>query len=160
MDRRLNAALMDAAVENRELLAKILGKYGEITVHHDDKIATKAKSISDRLFRNAIQTILSSREQDLIKRINGIIDTVISYDNISGDRRQEENNFNSVTRSRSSNTQKIVQKRRSIKRETSHVLDPSVTVESLMIRAALGGIVNRQRVKQTDRDSRNRHGYV
>ena len=90
LDRITSAALLDAAVKSPEVLAQVIDKYGEIQVRHDDKIAIEAKNIRDKVYREAAQTILNSRSQELASRIDEIIDRVMGLNSVHGGRQYEE----------------------------------------------------------------------
>ena len=97
LDRIANAALLDAAVKNPEVLAQLINKYGEIQGPHDDKIATLAENIRGKVYREAAQTILNNRRQELVSHVGGIIDMVMSLNSVPGRRQHEERSFEGVT---------------------------------------------------------------
>jgi len=126
LERIINVALLDAAVKNTEVLAKVIDKYGAIQLHHHDMIATEAENIRDRVNGEVVQTILNSRRQELISHVNGIIDRVMGLNSVPDVRRHEERTLEGVTSNGRSSTTNIVHQRRAIRRSAKHGLNPSV----------------------------------
>jgi len=77
LDRIASTALLDASVKNPKVLARVINKYGEIQVSHEDKIETEIENVSNEIYRKAAQTIINSRRQELDSLIAKIIDRVI-----------------------------------------------------------------------------------
>ena len=147
--RITNAALLDAAVKNPEVLAQVIDKYGEIQIRRDDKIATLHKNIRDTVYAKAVQTILNSRKQKLTNRVNGIIDRLIGLNSVPSGRRHEEGSFEGVTPGGHESAPNTVRQRTSVEQSIKDSLDPSVLNSNPATLAALNEIVNQQRNKQT-----------
>jgi hypothetical protein len=119
LDRIVDTTLLDAAVKNPDVLAQVINKYGEIRLRHTDMEPIEAKDIEDKVFRESVQIMLSSRRQELVSRLNGIIDRVMGLNN-----------------------------RINRQQNTKHGSDPVVPIRGLMMLNALNDIANRQRGKQ------------
>ena len=147
LDILANAALLDAAVKDSEVLTQIVNKYGEIRVRPDDKIATEAENIRVKVHKEAAQTILSNRRQELVSRIDRVIDRVMGLNSVPGEFRYEEKPFKAVTPGGGNSTPNIVRQRRGMQRSIKHGLNPSVLIRGLAMLAVLEGIINQQRSK-------------
>ena len=85
LERLTNAALLNAVLGDPEMLATVLDKYGKIETYHDDtETEAKINGIRARIYREAVQTIMNSRGQELASRIDGIIDQVMGIGDRSG----------------------------------------------------------------------------
>jgi len=148
LDRITSAALLDAAVKNPEVLAQVIDKYGEIQVRHDDKLATEAENIRAKVYREAAQTILNSRRQELVSHVGGIIDRVMGLNSVPGGHRYEERSFEGVNPGGHNSTPNIVRQRRGMQRSLETGSNSSVLIRGLAMLAVLDEIVNQQRKKQ------------
>jgi len=149
LDRIANAALLDAAVKNLEVLAQIINKYGKIQILHDDTIVTEAENIRVKLYKEAAQTILNNRRQELVSHVGEIIDRVMGLNNVPDGLQHEERSFEGVTPGEHNSTKDTVHQRRSMQRSLKSGSDSSELIKGLAILAALEEIVNQQRTKQT-----------
>jgi len=152
LDRIANASLLDAGVKNPEVVAQIVNKYGKIQVPHDDKIATPAEKIRVKIYKEAAQTILNSRRQDLVSHVGEIIDRVMGLNSVPGRHQQEERPFEGATSVGQNRTSNIARRRYGMQRSRKTSSNPSVLIRGLAMLAVLEGIINQQRKKQT-RDS-------
>ena len=85
LDRLANVTLLNAAVENPETLFTIINKFGQLELYQDDEIETKIHDLRKKIYKEAAETILISRQQELIQYIDGVIDLIID----TGDRRKK-----------------------------------------------------------------------
>ena len=86
LERLAEAALLDAVLKNDQTLAEVINMFAKIQVHHEDKLDPQFKRIRDKLFREAVDTIISSQRQELERRIDGIVDRLIG----TGERSREQ----------------------------------------------------------------------
>ena len=152
LDRITNAALLDAAVKNPEVLAQVVNKYGKIRVPHDDHIENLAEKIRVKIHKEAAQTILSSRRQELVSHIGKLMDMVMGLNSVPGSGQQEEGPFEGTTSVGQNRTSNIARWRYGMQRSRETSSNPSVLTRGLAMLAVLEGILNQQRKKQT-RDS-------
>ena len=150
LDRITSAALLDAAVKDPEVLAQIIDKYGEIQVRHDDMIATEAENIRVKVYREAAQTILNSRRQELTSRVNGIIDRVMGLNTLPGGRQHEERSFEGATPGEQNGTPDMARRRHGRQSSLETNSNPSVLIGGLAMLALLNKIVHQQRKEQTE----------
>jgi hypothetical protein len=144
LDRMINAAMLDGAVNDREFLATIVNKYGKIQVPPDGMIPAEAKTIRDKARAESAQTILSSRREELISRLNGIIDRVMGLDSYPVEHRHPETPFEGGTHDKHSDKHKAVNTQRNIERG----VNPSVPIRNLTIHALLDKLGEHHRNKQ------------
>ena len=152
LDRIANASLLDAGAKNPEVVAQLINKYGEIQVPHDDKISTEAENIRVKVYKEAAQTILSSRRQELVSHVAEIIDRVMGLNSVPGRHQQEEGPFGGAISVGQNRTSNIARRRHGMQRSHETSSNPSVFIRDLAMLAVLEGIINQQRKKQT-RDS-------
>ena len=148
LDRITSAALLDAAVKDPEVLAQVINKYGEIQVHHDDKIATEIENIRAKIYREAAQIILNSRRLELVSRVDGIIDRVMGLNDVPGGHQCEERSFEGVAPGGQNDTLNIARQRRDMQQSIESGSNSSVLIRGRAMLAALDEIVNQQRKKQ------------
>ncbi|MFC1909424.1 hypothetical protein ACFLXD_06220 [Chloroflexota bacterium] len=148
LDGIASSALLDAAIKDTEVLAQVINKYGAIQVRHDDKIASFTEKIRVKIYKEAAQTILNSRRQDLVSHVNEIIDRIMGLNNVTGEHRHIERTFDAVTHDGQSGTPGIVHQRRRMQQSIKRGLNPSALIEVLTMLTVLEDIVNKQGEKQ------------
>lgn len=148
LDSIANAALLDAAVKNPEVLAQVVNKYGKIQLPRDDTIATLVEKASAKVRKEAVQIILNSRRQELVNHVGDLIDIVTGLNSVTGRRQHGERSFEGATPGKPN----IARRRLGMEQSREASADPSVLIRSLAMLTVLEGIINQQRKKQT-RDS-------
>ena len=148
LDRIANAVLLDAAVKNPEVLVQVVNKYGEIQIPHDDKIATEVENLRVKIHKEAAQTILTSRRQELVSHVGGIIDRVMGLNSVTGGRQHEENPFEGATPGEHNGTSNIARRRHGMQRSLESGSNSSALIRGMAMLAVLEQI-NQQRKRQT-----------
>ena len=153
LDRIANAALLDAAVKDPEVLIQVIDKYGRIQIPHEDKMAAEVEKIKAKVQKEATQTILNSRRQDLVNHVGKLIDMVMGSNRLTERHHKEERPFEGVTPVGQHRKSDVAWQRpvRRHSRETRSNL--SVLTRNPVMLATLKEIINQQREKVEDRSS-------
>jgi predicted house-cleaning noncanonical NTP pyrophosphatase (MazG superfamily) len=149
LDRIANAALLNAAVKNPEVLAQIINKYGEIQVYQDDEMETKIQNLRTKIYEEAAETLLNNRRQELVSHVGEIIDRVMGLNSVTGGGQREESPFKGATPRGQNSTSNIARRRHGIQRSLETSSNPSILIRGLAILAVLEGIIDQQRTKQS-----------
>ena len=141
--------LLSAAMENLEVLAQVVNKYGRIEMPHKDTIGTLAQETRMRLYKEAKQTILDSRRQELISHIDELINMVMGVNSMPVMNRHKERLLSGTLPGEPNGTSNIASQRHGIHRSHKTSVDPSLLVKGLAMLTILERIINQQRKKQT-----------
>ncbi len=72
-----NRELLDAVLKYPRVLAAVIDKYGELPASHEDELEPIMNNIRSKIQEKVVQTALKNRKQELVTRIDEVIDEVM-----------------------------------------------------------------------------------
>lgn len=142
LEKIYNKKLLDAVLESPKVMAAVIDKYGELPAFHEDELEPIINDIRSKIQEKAVQTALKNRRQELVTRIDEIINDVMGASHSS--RRQYKKPVVDIGTSGQDSTPDTLHQRRTTGRHPSQVPNVRAFMEGLEIIAFLSKLASEQ----------------